>query len=74
MSDFDNGLPPVGTTINSKITDVVLQTQEESDQHKVYEVKGVISETSLYKELESAHVNTVLVEKSPAGLNYGTFL
>lgn len=93
MRDFDNGLPPAGTTTNAKITDLVLHTQEENHQSDNCNIEKVTFHADVYTEAEVECINGILLdkaayveaenpngirsvcfEKSPAGLNYGTFL
>jgi hypothetical protein len=73
MADFDNGLPPTGTTTDGKVTDILMQ----SEPYQTVEsniIPGVLFDKTPYETVEPVQIRAVLLDKQAAGLNYGTFL
>ncbi|NDV96399.1 hypothetical protein D0T84_15965 [Dysgonomonas sp. 521] len=73
MADFDNGLPPAGTTSDAKASSVSYgKVDVKAD--KSLQAESVTLDKTDYKEIEARQIKAVTLDKTATGLNYGTFL
>lgn len=73
MADFDNGLPPAGTTTDGGIKSVSFDKSVAVEEN-IYQAKAILLDKSDAQEFQPEGVKAVLINKSAAGMNYGTFL
>lgn len=73
MADFDNGLPPTGTTTDSKVEGVSLQSEIAGASFE-NKMSAIIVEKSLFDDIEPTKAGALLLDKKEAGSNRTMFL
>ncbi|MDR0825303.1 MAG: hypothetical protein LBN74_09435 [Prevotella sp.] len=73
MTDFDNGLPPEGTTTEAKIDAVLFEHAAIKDED-VQQIKSVIISKTEAASAVKEEIKSVLINTEEAGANYGMFI
>lgn len=62
MADFDNGLPPIGTTTEAKVSSVSIHT-EEVNADTGLQAKAVVLDKLIAVEVEEIRIKAITIDK-----------
>jgi hypothetical protein len=69
MTDFDNGLPPEGTTTEAKLSSVTLDSKS-ADSVTPTQVQGVTYNTLPAEAIQASRITAVLIAGEEYGVNF----